>query len=48
MLRNAEVSLPFSSGSTAIQMVGTPAATVTFSSTISFGDAPGRTDRAPA
>ena len=34
MARSDEVSRPFNSGSTAIQIVGTPAATVTFSSTI--------------
>ena len=35
MARNDEVSRPFNSGSTPIQIVGTPAATVTFSSTMS-------------
>ncbi|CAB4661053.1 unannotated protein [freshwater metagenome] len=34
MERNEDVSRPFNSGSTAIQIVGTPAATVTFSSTM--------------
>ena len=51
--RNAEVSLPFNSGNTAIQIVGTPAATVTFSSTIKLAIAlpersgPGITKLAP-
>ena len=51
--RNEEVSLPFNSGKTAIQIVGTPAATVTFSSTIKLAIAlpdksgPGITKLAP-
>ena len=36
MARNDEVSRPFSSGSTPIQMVGTPAAIVTRSSSMSL------------
>ena len=52
--RNEDVSRPFNSGNTAIQMVGTPAATVTFSSTIKLAIAlpdksgPGITSVAPA
>ena len=38
MLRSDDVSLPFNSGSTAIQMVGTPAATVTCLVDDQFGD----------
>ena len=41
MARSAEVSRPCSAGSTPIQMVGTPAATVTCSSTIRSAIAPG-------
>ncbi len=54
MARSDDVSRPSSSGSTPIQMVGTPAATVTASSSISAandgGDrsAPGITSEAPA
>ena len=53
MARNDEVSRPLSSGRTPIQIVGTPAATVTFSSTMSCAMAlpersgPGITNDAP-
>ena len=53
MTRRLDVSRPFSSGSTPIQIVGTPAATVTRSSTISSAMAlpdrsgPGITSVAP-
>ena len=54
MTRSAERSRPFSSGSTPIQMVGTPAATVTRSVLDEVGDrrrrevGPGITRLAPA
>ena len=48
MARRLDTSRPSSSGSTPIQMVGTPAATVTRSDSISVGEALRATGRGPA
>ena len=48
MARRLDVSRPFSSGSTPIQMVGTPAATVTRSDSMSVAEAPAATGRGRA